>query len=111
MDVIGPIMNYLLQHPDSTQTRSAVAKATGLSDTQVRGGMYQIARKQLLPLETISNGKLWRMGHPGNADTAETDDGTITFTLVENVGGHLIISDADGGLYLAKRIGTTSPQE
>jgi hypothetical protein len=79
-----------------------VVEGTGLERQQAQAAIYLIMKRETWPLEVLQRGHTWR-----NTATApeESDPDAFAGTVVDRAGGHLIIRDDEGYLYLVKRIG------
>lgn len=103
--VVPALLAQLVEHQGEVVRVEELATETGLDLYQVKTGMYRLVRDQKWPVETIQKGHLWKIGHQAGA---ETDPDRASFSVVEHLGGALVLADPDGGLWLAKRIGVTS---
>lgn len=79
----------------------------GLTDAQASTGMYRIIKNEQWPVEVISRGRLWRNAATATGEVETDDDGSaVAFDVVERTSDKvMLMADADGYLWLAKRIG------
>lgn len=83
-----------------------LSKVLSLTESQVATGMYRLMRDDRLPVAAMVKGKLWRrLADNTPAPESLKDDSRFHADVVEKAGGHLILRDQEGYLYLAKRIG------
>lgn len=102
-NVIPVLLGVLAVRQGTVTNLAELTVQTGLTDQQVKSGMYRIIRGGKWPVEVIQQGHLWKIG---TTDTAvEVDDNTITFDVVEHAGHVMVIADAAGALWVARRIG------
>lgn len=97
------VLAHLNTLPSGTViNRKEIGHATGLDEIQVRAAMYSLIKAGTPGIATIMQGKVWRW-EGGNQPAP--DPNAFTGTVIERAGGHVIVRDGEGYLYLVKRIG------
>jgi hypothetical protein len=100
------VLSFVAQHysPGDLVARDTIAEGTGLTGEQVAAVMYRAALREDPPIRVEERGYVWRvLGAPEPEEQGDPD--AFVGTVVDRAGGHLIIRDQEGYLYLVKRIG------
>jgi hypothetical protein len=99
------VLAVAAQRPAGTLiSRLDIMQETGLTGEQVSAVMYRAAKRDDPPVEVVERGYVWRVLGAPTPEPAPNPD-AFTGTVVDRAGGHLIIRDGEGYLYLVKRIG------
>jgi hypothetical protein len=104
------ISAILLVEPGRTFSVDWLMDRTGLTLPQVQTSLARLLHRPDFEqsIAVIQRGRLWRLDkHPGEGIVKATpkDDNLILLEVVEKAGPHVIARDAEGALYLLKKIG------
>jgi hypothetical protein len=100
------VLSAVARYPaGSLVTRDALMADTGLHAAQVMAVMYRAAKRADPPIEIVERGHVWRVLARPDDHSSEPDPDAFSGKVVDRAGGHLIVRDDEGYLYLVKRIG------
>lgn len=110
VNVRVPIINALgKRKPGERVTRAELVRETGFTEKQVRAAMRNIMIEKQVPLTLVYQGNVWEIDQPASAPVTAATQATpadeFHARIVERAGGHLVVEDNDGWLYIVKRLG------